>query len=359
MSKSFTLIELVVVTAIIMLISALVLPNFREGENALAIKRETYKVSQDIRRAEEMAMSSKEFEEEVPGGYGVYFKKEEPDHFIIFADIDNDKTYSASDKIVEDIILTKTEISGLSSGLELTIVFTPPDPLVTITPSAGSATVDLGKEEKQYTYQFVSKYYSQPLPRAGCDQNINTQDCPASFAALADSPTYVYDWFAETTVSYEYRWLEDVLGFQTPRASCDKNSSTKECPAVFSSSDQGSYLYDQFRGEPYQYVYTSLSRGHTLPRATHCDLDPNISECRSVSPFGDIYGGVSIVYDWRKISVFDYQERYFRQSTNQSQKFERVPITQNQNYSNRYQKKELTKEASSIIINSAGLITIE
>ncbi|MDD5144685.1 MAG: prepilin-type N-terminal cleavage/methylation domain-containing protein [Candidatus Pacebacteria bacterium] len=143
MNKAFTLIELMVVTALIALVSILIMPNFRSGENQLAVKRETYKLSQNIRRVQEMAISAKEFEGAVPGGYGVYFKKTEPAHFIIFADIDNDKTYSSLDNVVEDVLLEEIEISSLSSGTKLTIVFTSPDPTVTITPSSESAAINL------------------------------------------------------------------------------------------------------------------------------------------------------------------------------------------------------------------------
>ena len=44
-NKAFTLIELLVVVSIIVLITALTLPNYRLGDNQLAIQRSSHKVS--------------------------------------------------------------------------------------------------------------------------------------------------------------------------------------------------------------------------------------------------------------------------------------------------------------------------
>ena len=59
--KGFTLTELLVVTAIIVILSAIILPSYRIGERQLNLQGSAYKLSQDLRRAEELSMSAKDF----------------------------------------------------------------------------------------------------------------------------------------------------------------------------------------------------------------------------------------------------------------------------------------------------------
>ena len=95
-SAGFTLAELLVVMAIIVVISGLSLANWRGGEKQYALLRAASKLSQDLRRAEEMALSSKEFQGQIPeGGYGVYFKEQEKDHYILFADFNGNHHYDS------------------------------------------------------------------------------------------------------------------------------------------------------------------------------------------------------------------------------------------------------------------------
>ena len=117
MSKAFTLIELLVVVSIIVLMTALTLPNYRSGDNQLAIQRSAHKVSQDLRRAQEFGISVKEFNGSVPGGYGIYFDLDEPDRYIMFADLNGDQTYSGSN--------------------------VPPDPTIQFLPDATVATINI------------------------------------------------------------------------------------------------------------------------------------------------------------------------------------------------------------------------
>ena len=147
-SAGFTLVELLVVMAIIVIISGVSLANWRGGEKQYALLRATNKLSQDLRRAEEMAMSAREFQGQIPkGGYGVYFKDQEKDHYVLFADLNGNHSYnSGSDGLIEDVKIEKDiQISQLSAS-PLTITFTPPDPTVTIKPDDLTATITLAIE---------------------------------------------------------------------------------------------------------------------------------------------------------------------------------------------------------------------
>lgn len=151
MSKAFTLIELLVVFSIIVLFTALILFNYRSGDNQLAIQRAAHKLAQDLRRTQEFAISVKEFNGSAPIGYGIYFDFNNNDRYIIFADLDDNKTYSGPNEKEEEIVLEGNVILDLSSSL--TVFFTPPDPTVTFDPDAMTATIRIKAADLRKTIQ--------------------------------------------------------------------------------------------------------------------------------------------------------------------------------------------------------------
>ncbi|MEK7503364.1 MAG: hypothetical protein AAB577_00015 [Patescibacteria group bacterium] len=131
----FTLIELIVITAIIALFTALTLPNYRGGSQQLTLQRSAHKLAQDFRMAEELALSSQKFGDVTPQGYGIYFNKNQPNQYVLFADLNGDRRYSGVSEKAEQIYLeTGVVIDTLTPGTAdaLTIVFVPPDPQVYI-----------------------------------------------------------------------------------------------------------------------------------------------------------------------------------------------------------------------------------
>jgi len=161
-NAGFTLTELLVVAAIISLMSTLMLVNYRSGERHFALQGSAHKLAQDLRRTEELSMSLKEFQgcfDPVPAGYGIYLKNGTPNEkkrYILFADCKpgNQDYDPGSDGIVEEISLERgVEISNLSPmapdpKFSLVIVFTPPDPTVTINPTAPSASITLSNNDQ-------------------------------------------------------------------------------------------------------------------------------------------------------------------------------------------------------------------
>ncbi len=133
------MVELLEVIGIITLLSALILPNYRSSERQFALQRSAHKISQDLRRAQEMAMSAKEFQGVVPPRYGIEFDKDR-DYYILFADINDNGKYESMgpkpDIEVERITFEKgVKIKDLltpASKTTIWVAFKPPDPLTTI-----------------------------------------------------------------------------------------------------------------------------------------------------------------------------------------------------------------------------------
>ena len=135
MNRAFTLIELLVVISIIVLLTVLMLPNYRSGDRQLALQRSAYQLAQDLRRTQEMAMSSKEFQGQVPPRYGIEFGKDR-NYYILFADRNDNGRYEASDTEIERITLGKgvtiQDLFTPASKTRVFVAFKPPDPLTTI-----------------------------------------------------------------------------------------------------------------------------------------------------------------------------------------------------------------------------------
>jgi len=168
--RSFTLIEIVVVISIILILSVFTFPNFRDANAKFALDRAVYKLSQDLRSAEEISMSSQTTDPAIfgsaffpAGGYGIYFQ-EASSSYILFADCDGDGQYDATshpskqscskatrdnpcaEEIKEISIESGIKIGTLSpkSDNSLAITFFPPDPTITINNSlATTASISL------------------------------------------------------------------------------------------------------------------------------------------------------------------------------------------------------------------------
>jgi len=137
----FTIPELLVVVAIIVLMTGLMLPNFRSGERTLALNRVVHKAGQDVRRAQELALRAQAYTcpndpAEKISAYGVFFDQNTPTSYILFAECNGNNTYNTgTDGIVEIIQLESgIEIQSVSPSPQISIVFIPPIPTVFLKP---------------------------------------------------------------------------------------------------------------------------------------------------------------------------------------------------------------------------------
>lgn len=146
--RGFTLIEIMVVAVIIVFLSATVLVNYQKNSQLLSLSRSAYKLSQDVRRAGELAMSAKEFQGAIPqGGYGIYLKLSWGNFYKLYADTNGNEKYDSGDGEVETIYLEKGVILQDISPSSLSINFKPPNPTIKMKTDSGgdsnAATITL------------------------------------------------------------------------------------------------------------------------------------------------------------------------------------------------------------------------
>ena len=143
MKRGFTLIEITVVSGIIILLAGIVLANYRAGEKQFALRRSAHKLAQDLRTAQEMAMSSRKFGGTFPaGGYGIHFQ-EGSGAYILFADSNDSDVYDEGEEVQELSLEKGIKISGLSPDSPLDITFFPPDPFITINRTADNKSAGI------------------------------------------------------------------------------------------------------------------------------------------------------------------------------------------------------------------------
>ena len=140
----FTIPELLVVVAIIVLMTGLILPNWRSGERTLALNRVVHKAGQDVRRAQELALRAQAHNctAGTISGYGVYFNSNSPTSYIIFAECSGNFEYDLGiDDIIETLFLESSiEIQSVSPSPAVSILFIPPTPLIFIKPGDPPST---------------------------------------------------------------------------------------------------------------------------------------------------------------------------------------------------------------------------
>ena len=162
-ARGFTIIELLVVVSIIVILSGLVLVNYKPGREQFALQRTAHKIAQDLRRIQEMAMSAKEIgptgDKIYPdGGFGIHFDVSNPGQYVLFADCNNNQTLddnvcgaSFFPETLDDgltLLESKVQINELSTDFvgpldSLDITFNAPDPTVFITGNAVEAEIKI------------------------------------------------------------------------------------------------------------------------------------------------------------------------------------------------------------------------
>lgn len=141
--SGFTLIELLVSFFIIALMTGIFLTNYRQGERQSDLILTAQLLISDIRFAQANALGLVMYEGEIPeGGWGVYFDKNAPNEYKIFADEDPNRTYddgeadeskggrilSLPNNIEIESLMVIKDNDDEDEVTELNIVFLPPMP---------------------------------------------------------------------------------------------------------------------------------------------------------------------------------------------------------------------------------------
>jgi len=128
MKKGFTLIELIVVIAIMAIISAILFAGKQREEKRWALQFSAFELAQNFREMQEMAMGAGEVE---CGGvytysFGINFSETET--YLLYADCNDNNVKDENDVFLRTVKFRKgVKVCSLSAN-PLDIVFIPPEP---------------------------------------------------------------------------------------------------------------------------------------------------------------------------------------------------------------------------------------
>lgn len=139
-----SIIELLTSVAIIAIISAIFVSNYRSNLKRTDIIMTSQTLVSDIRRAQSNALGLVEYQGLSPaGGWGVYFSTIASSSYIIFADTnanrrfdtgEDNEAYGARRVYLPDTI----KVDQISLGNSANVVFLPPDPTTLISQAGGT-----------------------------------------------------------------------------------------------------------------------------------------------------------------------------------------------------------------------------
>lgn len=163
--KGFMLAEVLLVITISLLLTLVVVANYKEGQKKVILQRAAHKLAQDIRAAQEMAVSGSECIDcgpLAPNGYGIEFRTTgdnslyklyadtvPPYGFYSGDDIEMEVIQLENNVVIKDIIISFIGGFGATNPGRVCLNFKPPDPLITIKslpsqPSRDIAQITIG-----------------------------------------------------------------------------------------------------------------------------------------------------------------------------------------------------------------------
>lgn len=144
--KGFTLIELLVSIGIFIVITGMVVANFRAGSrnDDLRIAAET--LVSALQKAQNMALAGQLVNgASPPGGYGVYFKLSDNDRYIIFADLNGDLEYTSGEALADGTVSLPKDIviSNVQPAVISSVIFQPPKPTIYINGGTAESAINI------------------------------------------------------------------------------------------------------------------------------------------------------------------------------------------------------------------------
>jgi len=145
MKRGFTIIELLVAIAIFIVVTGLIVANFRRGARSDELRIAASGLASTLRRVQTMVQAGVLTNSTFPvGGYGVHVSITDPSHYFVFADFNNNKNYESSSENLETINLPPNIlIDQITPASTTDIIFIPPKPMIYITDSPNAAEIIL------------------------------------------------------------------------------------------------------------------------------------------------------------------------------------------------------------------------
>ncbi len=135
MKRGFTIIELVVAMGIFVVITSIVVANFRAGSRSDELRIAAEAMVSNLRKVQNMALAGQLTEGvNPPGGYGVYFKLADSDRYITFADLDGELDYDFGEALADGTIILPRDVRiiEVEPTVITSVIFKPPKPTVYI-----------------------------------------------------------------------------------------------------------------------------------------------------------------------------------------------------------------------------------
>lgn len=153
----FTLVEMLVAIAIMIIIPGIIVANFPQIRLQFAVSRAAHKFAQDLRQAQDMSISSIEYKDsfgvvQPVDGYGIHLDTSvSSTQYSIYADkYPGNQQYDGQDYTIQTVDLSALEpgvyIKQLTNafGSSVSVNFSPPNPDTAITQlNAGANSVDV------------------------------------------------------------------------------------------------------------------------------------------------------------------------------------------------------------------------
>ena len=102
-TRGFTLIELVVVTGIILVVTSVVLVNNNRFGGVVQLENLAYDIALSIRQAQVFGVSVQRYgsgaSADFTSGYGMHFNSNDPVHYEFFADVDKDGFFGSNETV--------------------------------------------------------------------------------------------------------------------------------------------------------------------------------------------------------------------------------------------------------------------
>ena len=150
-SSGYTILELLVVVAIISILSFIFITDFTKAKLQFALSRTVHKFEQDTRKMQSLALKSQSFVDSQGAvhpikGYGVHVVASTKQYYLYADNSPGNASYDNQDYLVDTIDFSLTEPGIIIQEIKFpsqsapfaSINFSPPNPITTITSSFGS-----------------------------------------------------------------------------------------------------------------------------------------------------------------------------------------------------------------------------